>query len=275
MSIEEDNLKATLKHGRKVLKLIEPIRQYFGVQQMCFNNVLNNGHTVSVNSYPELHEFGTFTGSYKSNPHYVQPSSMGRGFAQWSAYPKCSEYQTWIEKMKQNFDVCQGITFIQHHANGYRVYSFSTGKDNPNFQSNILRDIDYLQNFIKYFYEKAHNIIDDIETNNWVDIASISQDHFYKSDGIIPVIKDRAKHLDFLTATGVLDLCIADVSLSRQEKRCIELLTNNTAKETAVIMKLSHRTVESYLENIKNKLNFDSKAEILEKKWALQKIGIL
>lgn len=53
---------------------------------------------------------------------------------------------------------------------------------------------------------------------------------------------------------------------SKREKECIQfLLMGMTAKEIAKKLQLSHRTVESYLENIKYKTECPSKSQLISK----------
>lgn len=64
-----------------------------------------------------------------------------------------------------------------------------------------------------------------------------------------------------------------DFKLSKRELDCLDcLLLNKTAKETSLILGLSQRTVEDYLENAKHKLNCQSKAELAMK---LKKMNLI
>jgi DNA-binding CsgD family transcriptional regulator len=55
-------------------------------------------------------------------------------------------------------------------------------------------------------------------------------------------------------------------ALSKRQRQCLYyLVRGKTAGETAEILGLSTRTVEFYLQNIKNKMNADSKSELIEK----------
>jgi DNA-binding CsgD family transcriptional regulator len=57
-----------------------------------------------------------------------------------------------------------------------------------------------------------------------------------------------------------------DVNFSQRELACVKhLLDYKTAAETAVLMNVSTRTIESYLDNIKLKLNCTTKAELIRK----------
>ncbi|KTD47640.1 helix-turn-helix transcriptional regulator [Legionella quateirensis] len=55
-------------------------------------------------------------------------------------------------------------------------------------------------------------------------------------------------------------------ALTNREYECVFLLIRGkTAKEIGTLLSLSKRTIESYIENIKNKMNCKNKAEILVK----------
>ncbi|MCE5319073.1 MAG: helix-turn-helix transcriptional regulator [Parachlamydia sp.] len=61
-------------------------------------------------------------------------------------------------------------------------------------------------------------------------------------------------------------------SLSIRERECLKyLLMGKTAKETALQMKLSFRTVEYYFENIKDKMSCFSKRELIACAHLLEK----
>ena len=59
---------------------------------------------------------------------------------------------------------------------------------------------------------------------------------------------------------------INGVAFSAREVDCIRLLCQGftAAKQMAKILHLSHRTVENYIANIKNKLNVSTKSALIE-----------
>ncbi len=64
--------------------------------------------------------------------------------------------------------------------------------------------------------------------------------------------------------------------LSQRERDCLELLLQGkTAKETASILKLSSRTVESYFENMKKKLKCTNKGQLFSTAETLKKLELL
>lgn len=68
-----------------------------------------------------------------------------------------------------------------------------------------------------------------------------------------------AKHYNIIDQDNLFNL-------SKREFECLFfILRGKTAKQTAEIMNLSKRTVETYIENLKNKFACDSKADLLIK----------
>lgn len=68
------------------------------------------------------------------------------------------------------------------------------------------------------------------------------------------------------SASTLSNLANNPIYLSRREKQCANLLIRGkTAKEIAAQLNLSHRTIEFYIENIKNKLHVSTKSELIDK----------
>lgn len=65
-----------------------------------------------------------------------------------------------------------------------------------------------------------------------------------------------------------------DVLSEREREYLFFSLRRKTAKEIALILSLSHRTVEDYMGSIRTKLNCQSRSELLEKA-ALKNFGTL
>lgn len=56
------------------------------------------------------------------------------------------------------------------------------------------------------------------------------------------------------------------IPLSTREHQCLVLaIRGKTAKQTAIMLNLSYRTVEEYLNNVKRKLNVTSKSQMIDK----------
>lgn len=99
----------------------------------------------------------------------------------------------------------------------------------------------------------------------------------------LPLDGTFANTLSLLISTGLLNtteinfsnyafskVSIDGIRLSRREAECIRLLCNGLiVKQIAKALRLSHRTVENYIVNIKCKLNVSTRAQLVEKIRAL------
>lgn len=83
-------------------------------------------------------------------------------------------------------------------------------------------------------------------------------------------------YFDLLKGLG-MGRCFKDLPLlSKRERQCLRaLLVGETAKEVALEYGLSYRTIESYYENLKNKLNCQSKRDLLKAAQALDKLQLI
>lgn len=83
-------------------------------------------------------------------------------------------------------------------------------------------------------------------------------------------------YLELLKSLGMEKYLDQAPFLTERERQCLHcLLEGKTAKETAVIYKLSSRTVESYFENIKKKLKCPNKRDLFEAAKILEKLELL
>lgn len=81
---------------------------------------------------------------------------------------------------------------------------------------------------------------------------------------------------DFLSQIGHASEVKKVKSLTKREKACfLMLLENKSAKQIALDLGLSFRTVEFYLEKTKNKLNCFSKQELFLLAKQFHKLGLL
>ncbi len=83
-------------------------------------------------------------------------------------------------------------------------------------------------------------------------------------------------YLDILKSLGMKKYVEGVPFLTERERQCLQcLLEGKTAKETAILYKLSYRTVESYYEKIKQKLNCPTKRDLFIVAQTLEKLELL
>lgn len=83
-------------------------------------------------------------------------------------------------------------------------------------------------------------------------------------------------YLGLLKSLGMEQYLEKAPLLSQRERQCLRcLLEGKTAKETATIYKISHRTVESHFEKIKQKLKCTYKRDLFAIAQTLEKLALL
>lgn len=88
----------------------------------------------------------------------------------------------------------------------------------------------------------------------------------YTKDNIYSLLKKLDEGLSLNTSYYSIGNHPNKYKLTRRELECVFLLTRGkSAKEISVLLSLSKRTIESYIENIKNKMHCNNKAELLVK----------
>ena len=117
------------------------------------------------------------------------------------------------------------------------------------------QSLSILKNFCLYFLHKAKNIISESEKFKISYVVPQNSDEiFSRSFFKIPEIKK----FSILSSFG-------DVFLSPQELNCLRLIAKGYIyAEIAQELNLQAKTVESYIQNIKNKLNAESRAELAQ-----------
>lgn len=89
--------------------------------------------------------------------------------------------------------------------------------------------------------------------------------YWHKAD-VFNVLSQLDDRLNLETEDYSVDYHNNPFKLTSRESECLFLLIRGkTAKEIASLLSLSKRTIESYIENMKNKMNCQNKAEILVK----------
>lgn len=163
---------------------------------------------------------------------------------------------------KEKFNIYNGITIIEPSKEYTELYYFGTTVENVGIINLYITKFDILQRFILYFKDKAHVLIS--EANRHLIHLPEAQTIQSPSDELTddPIIQS------FLNETTVNRVFLSDESdvyLTNREATCLYLLLlNNTAKKIGKTLNISPRTVETYLESVKMKLNVDTKKDLIK-----------
>lgn len=155
--------------------------------------------------------------------------------------------------MTRQFNVSNGLTFVERHHDCYYMTAFGL---NNNFQGAIdyyFSIFENLRNFIRYFRETKTNLIDTLEHNK-ICLPSEAQD---PNKEILILDKSKKARIPFIYNNYTSHM-------TAQEFECIKRLpSGKTAKNIALELGISHRTVEGYLNRVMLRSGCKNKRELI------------
>jgi DNA-binding CsgD family transcriptional regulator len=179
--------------------------------------------------------------------------------------PENGAYSAIMKELRARFGLKNVFNRIQRHVGYYDCFcfAFSINKyEAVNFYLNNTEDLD---RFSLDFIDKVLSNIGN-ETQNLISLDNrmLSNIRGLKRNFESQLFYDDATLNSFLRGKFVNLSRRSNITLTAREQECLKyLFLGYTAKQTGEILGLSFRTIESYLDNIKNKLGCFRKTEIL------------
>lgn len=165
--------------------------------------------------------------------------------------PERLKYRKQMEILA-NYSIYRRIYFFSYQKDHFEVVGFGCNSREDNFHSICIQNLPILRSFITYFRHQAKDIIEAAEQQA---VYTLPIDMCNKPSLHI--------HQDFI-GYDFFNKKKLQLRLTNQEAACLtKLAQGKSFKETARLLTLSPRTVESYLHNIKNKMGCDSTSELL------------
>ena len=171
----------------------------------------------------------------------------------WSTLPNQKPFQS-----IRQLNVDHGIYLIYPHNDYCEFFAFASTCDHPEVVNFYLNNLDVLQKFTHYFKERASKLLQNAENNkivlpyHQVKIQSFSTSDLHEA---LNAQLNPSSYQDE-----------KKISLSQRQTDCVNLLlTGATSKEIAMQLNLSYRTVEDYINSLKQKFNARNKVELILK----------
>lgn len=164
---------------------------------------------------------------------------------------------------KNNFKIDNGIQFTYKEKDFIEVFSFASNPKNHKAIGYFIANIDLLEKFNAYFKTRASDLINKALKNKII-IPDVMRGYQEVTAGFTLGQAERKK---FLSLIGYADIVHG---LSNREYECLQYISRGkTNKEVARILSISPRTVETYINKMKDKLNCVSKSQLTEIFWEL------
>lgn len=177
---------------------------------------------------------------------------LPKGYVLWSELdlndPAYSQGQ-------EAFDIDNGVSFVIRRDDITYLYIFASTKDNVHINNFYIRNLDLFNRFIQYFQDRGSYLIKQAEANKiFLPERQIVNSNRFKNIEISSDIRTT-----FYKKTEIGKFYLLDVSddlylTPKQAEIAVYLVIGATAKQSARHLGISHRTVETYIEEIKQKI---------------------
>lgn len=256
-NLKDRVLYTSLKNQRKIEKACQPLIDHFDLSYFYYFKVSNEGDYGFFGNQLDWDEYYLSQKLLLQAPNCFKPCNFKKGTH--LNLPSQEEFFASINDVAQSqFNINYTLEFGYKSNTGIEFFGFASRSPEKAMKLLYLNELDVLKLFTRKLREENPKIFNDIE-ENLINIASEIGPTFYQPDVLTSAKLDR---VSFLKDIGIQDLSL----LSKREMDvAARLVKGHSASEIGFQLNLSKRTVESYLENMKNKLDCHSKAELIQK----------
>jgi len=160
-----------------------------------------------------------------------------------------------------NFKINNGIQFTYREKDYVEVFSYASKKSDNTSLGRFIANADLLEKFNSYFKKKAKNLIDKaVRTKLIIPESMRGYDNVESNFNLS--FEERKNFLMQIE-------CETNISkLTKREYECMGSISRGkTSKEIARTLNVSPRTIDSHIENIKEKLGCYRKSELSDLFW--------
>lgn len=247
----------SIKYDRKIRQISEPLLHNFGISYFCYQFVSNDGNWFTLGTNPDWLIHSATNKYFEADPSLARPSYYSSPYICFPKYHENQRFQeTLINQAIELFDLDHALAIVNPTDKGCEYYFFGAPKNHVRVFNIYVNQLDKLRRDYTQYMKTEFQSILPLCHNNSINLNKVNPKRYHSSNDLL---QDDMKGLenDFM-------LSIKFSPLTKQEQQCLSLYQQGlTAKETARLLRRSHRTIEGYFEVIKNKYGVTCKRDLL------------
>lgn len=239
----------------------EPLAN-LGVTYFNYLKIYKDGSRDLLTNNPQWIEHFYKNALYQSSGALDIEYFLPKGYFLWS---ELNNEDPIYAQGRENFNIDNGLSIVVKQKDATILYIFASTRENHKINNFYVRNIDLFKRFILYFNDKGAGLIRQAEKNR---IILPEHQIIHQKKSKLPFFSEKNR-IDFFKKTEIERFFISEedesVYLTRREAECVAyMLYGSTAKQTAKSLNISYRTVESYINQAKEKLKLSTKEELIE-----------
>lgn len=245
------------KYHKRLQALTSPLRDYFGIDYFFYQKINPLGEWVFLGNRPDWLEYSASEEFYRHDPSLIHPDKATSGIFLPDLHEDSRFQDTFVAQAKNKFQL-QNALVITKKSRDYSesfVYA-SRYQQNQAYTIYFNHEHIFNQYFPSLFKKQTLSLIQSLEEES-IDLDSL--------------LKGRAHHHKGVLANGartahefLYSLSNNEPDLTERELLCVQYYyLGKSAKQSALLLGLSHRTVEEHLNNAKNKFQLCYKHQLL------------
>ncbi len=215
----------------------------------CYHRIYKDGSEIMLSNTPK------WTEHWYKNKYLLSSVIKDWGLTRFEHFvaPANSEQPTFVLELKEICNINQGVGLRFINENYCDFFGLNVADQNGIAINSLLNNLDFLKNFCSSLSKTLELTFKKCEVNRIIP--------FVKPDIDLSFFLEKKREIgSLLTQTPLLNLSL----FSNRETDCIKkLLLGKTMREAAEELFVSPRTVETHMENIKNKLGCNKKSEVI------------
>lgn len=259
----------TTKNDRIIKNASSSFCEYFNIPQFWYNKIDDRGSLASMSNHPAWTEYFAEQHLYKKCPLLRHSKHLQEGISIYTnneveQFLNNNIVQTFYEG-EANYNKNAWFVIINKTKNGSDQFGFLADKSNVAL---IVNEMKLIKWFMRKFQSNIASVFSKLEDHR-VNLIELIGPAFYKSSASTSSSLHTAR-LRILAQMGIEE----GMNLNPREIEVVLLVLQGfSASAIAPKVFLAKRTIDHMLERIKEKLNCNSKTELIQKSREMEDLG--
>jgi DNA-binding CsgD family transcriptional regulator len=253
----------------KIKQICQPLKMLgleFGYEKIFQDGsffVLTSHNTVFHKTFRDYNR-SDYSGNDTSTKYYIAEMFASVGSHHKSLLWPIELYSPNIQKIYYKHNIMGGLTFFRKQTDYVESWYFVSDNPPPEAAAFLLHHSKALEQFICYFNHHAKDL-QNVTFHNLA-LPQLHKELITWGSAVneenMKVFLDeiQIKHYDLTLSPDKM------ITLSKREVECLyHLSLGKSAKEIALTLKISPRTVESHIAHIKDKTNLPLRSQLIKK----------